>query len=69
MLTSLPAGEHVQGLRPWLDGDHLGREFELGPCRGCPMVWGRDFVGDSVSKIPCHAGKSVDISGGLVSLD
>ena len=28
------------GLQPWLDGDHLGREFELGPRRGCPMVWG-----------------------------
>ena len=31
------------------------------------MVWGWDFVGDSVSKMPCPAGKSADISGGFVS--
>ena len=28
------------GLWQWLDGDHLGQEFELEPGRGSPVVWG-----------------------------
>ena len=41
MHADVPASrEHCTGLWPWLDDDHLNRGFEVGPCQGCPVVWG-----------------------------
>ena len=52
------------GLRRWLDGNHLGREFEpwyFEPWNFLPWYVGRDFVGDSALEMPGPAGKSAGI--------
>ena len=67
MLTSLPAG-NMYVLWRWLDGDHFYAGNLSWDLVGI-LLWyeGQDFVGDLVSKMPCPAGKSADISWGFVS--
>ena len=68
MHADVPAGgEHVGGCGRGLMVITWAGNLSWDLMGDVPWYGGWDFVGDSASKMPCPAGKSVDISEGFVS--
>ena len=68
MHADIPAnGEHVRGCSSGLMVIIWAGNLSWDLVRDVLWYGGRDFVGDWLSKMPCPAGKSVDISWGFFS--